>query len=106
MAVIMLTAATSAANPARSRGRRANDYMSKPFRFDEVGARAPAVVGCAGAEAGTPAPGASSLTFKTRRIGGERTPVDLRPAVRPRRSSSATPTSVLSRSSCSAGYRP
>ena len=78
IAVIMLTARDSAADTLRGLEGGANDYMSKPFRFDELLARVrlrlsdarPTDMGTLGA------PGLE-LDLKTRRIRVNGTPVDL-----------------------------
>jgi DNA-binding response OmpR family regulator len=78
MAVIMLTARDSAADTLRGLEGGANDYMSKPFRFDELLARVRLRLSDARpAEAGTLGARGLELDLKTRRIRVNGTPVDL-----------------------------
>ena len=78
IAVIVLTARDSAADILRGLEGGANDYMSKPFRFDELLARVrlrltdvrPDAVGTLGVRG-------LELDFRTRRIGVDGTLVDL-----------------------------
>lgn len=78
IAVIMLTARDSAADTLRGLEGGANDYMSKPFRFDELLARVRLRLSDARpAEAGTLGARGLELDLKTRRIRVNGTPVDL-----------------------------
>ena len=78
IAVIMLTARDSAADTLRGLEGGANDYMSKPFRFDELLARVRLRLSDARpTEAGTLGARGLELDLKTRRIRVNGTPVDL-----------------------------
>jgi len=78
IAVIMLTARDSAADTLRGLEGGANDYMSKPFRFDELLARVRLRLRDARPDtAGTLASGDLELDLKTRRIRVAGRPVDL-----------------------------
>ena len=78
IAVIMLTARDSAADTLRGLEGGANDYMSKPFRFDELLARVRLrLTDARPEEAGTVTAGDLELDLRTRRIRVAGTPVDL-----------------------------
>jgi len=78
IAVIMLTARDSAADTLRGLEGGANDYMSKPFRFDELLARVRLRLRDVRPDtAGTLASGDLELDLKTRRIRVAGRPVDL-----------------------------
>ena len=78
IAVIMLTARDSAADTLRGLEGGANDYMSKPVRFDELLARVRLRLSDARpAHAGTLGARGLELDLKTRRIRVNGTPVDL-----------------------------
>src|SRR5680860_751508 len=78
IAVIMLTARDSADDTLRGLEGGANDYMSKPFRFDELLARVRLRLTDARPErAGILTAGDLDLDVRTRRIRGAGTPIDL-----------------------------
>ena len=78
IAVIMLTARDSATDTLRGLEGGANDYMAKPFRFDELLARVRLRLSDARpADAGTLGARGLELDLKTRRIRVNGTPVDL-----------------------------
>jgi len=78
IAVIMLTARDSADDTLRGLEGGANDYMSKPFRFDELLARVRLRLTDARPEhAGILTAGDLDLDVRTRRIRVAGTPIDL-----------------------------
>ncbi|HEY9498627.1 MAG TPA: response regulator transcription factor [Terrimesophilobacter sp.] len=78
IAVIILTARDSAADTVRGLEGGANDYMSKPFRFDELLARVRIRLKDAAADPpGSLSSGALELDLRTRRIMVNGVPVAL-----------------------------
>jgi len=78
IAVIILTARDSAADTVRGLEGGANDYMSKPFRFDELLARVRIRLKDAAADPpGSLSSGALELDLRTRRIIVNGVPVAL-----------------------------